>query len=173
MTSRFCVWMASMAVAAVSALIIPATAAAMPSCGNVPMRLSTGAVTATEYVGVFHLAVILTNTDTQTSCTLQGYPEVVLIGPDDPMYGSTYQLPRQSGDPQPLTLAPGASASSVLTYMPEGPGGWVPSTIVVTLPEPDSSIFLSTPWIPGGVSLLRQDAATHPGNYIGPLKLTD
>jgi hypothetical protein len=59
---------------------------------------------------------------------LRGYPGVELVGPDGP----TYSLPRQSGDPRALTLAPGASASSRLTFLPAA-NGWVPRTIVVTL----------------------------------------
>ncbi|CAN5637962.1 hypothetical protein BH10ACT9_BH10ACT9_39630 [soil metagenome] len=134
------------------------------------MRLSAGPVTQTEAVGQLQLDATLTNTGTDSTCTLQGYPTVVLIGPDDPTFGSTYVVPRQSGDPQPLTLAPGASAGSVLTFSPGPADGWVPREIVVTLPQPDSSVFLSTPWISGGGSVLRQDGATHPGTYIGPLR---
>jgi hypothetical protein len=72
---------------------------------------------------------------------LQGYPGVDLVGPDGP----TYSLPRQSGDPQPLALAPGASASSRLTFSPT-PNGWVPRTIVVT--PPDATTQLETPGFP-------------------------
>jgi hypothetical protein len=154
--------------AAASALAMPGmvatTAAAAPLCGTDSLRLSTGPYGAPGDDTQMHFAVILTNISPQ-SCTLQGYPGVDLVGPDGP----TYNLPRQSGDPQPLTLAPGMSASSRLTFLPT-PNGWVPATIVVT--PPDSTTQLQAPWIPGGIAVLRQDGATHPGTYIGPLGLT-
>ncbi len=164
-------WAASMAVA--SALVMPAavdtTAAAAPRCGTDSLSLSTGPYGAPGDLAQMHFAVILTNTSSQY-CTLQGYPGVDLVGPDDPGNGPTYSLPRQSGNPQPLTLAPGASASSRLTFLPT-PDGWVPRTIVVT--PPDATAQLKTPWIPGGIAVLRQDGATHPGTYIGPLELAN
>jgi len=101
---------------------------------------------------------------------LQGYPGVDLIGSDDPMWGPDYQLPQQAGDPQPVTLAPGSVAISRLTFLAD-PNGWVPSTIAVTLP--DAPGRLETPWLVGGVPLARQDGATHPGTYIGPLRPAD
>jgi hypothetical protein len=165
MNRRFSIWAASAAVA--SALVMPAavntTAAAAPRCGTGSLSLSTGPYGAPGDDSQIHFAVILTNISPQ-SCMLQGYPGVDLVGPDGP----TYSLPRQSGDPQPLTLAPGASASSRLTFLPT-PTGWVPRTIVVT--PPDATTQLETPWIPGQIAVLRQDGATHPGTYIGPLEL--
>ncbi len=76
------------------------------------------------------------------------------------MGGPDYQLPQQAGDPQPVTLGPGASAASRLTFLAE-PNGWVPNTIAVSLPN--SPGRLEAPWIAGGVPVARQDAASHPG----------
>lgn len=167
MSQRLHIWAAGAAVA--SALVMPAalntTAAAAPRCGSDSLSLSTGPYGAPGDNTQIHFAVILTNISAQ-SCTLQGYPGVDLVGPDGP----TYSLPRQIGDPRPLTLAPRASASSRLTFLPT-PDGWVPRTIVVT--PPDATTQLETPWIPGGIAVLRQDGATHPGTYIGPLQLAD
>ena len=167
MSQRLSTWAASLAVA--SAVVMPAmvnpTAAAAPLCGTDSLRLSTGTYGAPGDNTQMHFAVILTNISPQ-SCTLQGYPGVDLVGPDGP----SYSLPRQSGSPQALTLAPGASASSRLTFLPT-PNGWVPTTIVVT--PPDATTQVQTPWIPGGIAVLRQDGATHPGTYIGPLELAD
>jgi Protein of unknown function (DUF4232) len=172
MTSRFSAWAASMVIAA--ALVVSATAsttaAALPWCATDAMSLSTGAPGSPGSFHQIHFALTLTNNSSQ-SCALQGYPGVDLLGPDDPTWGPDYQLPQQAGDPQLLTLAPGASASSRLTFLPAPPDGWVPRTIAVTLPN--TSGRLETPWIPGGIAVLRQDAATRPGTYIGPLQLTD
>jgi hypothetical protein len=171
MTPRSFAWAAGMAIA--SALAIPAalntTAAAAPWCAADSLSLSTGPYGAPGDSAQIHFAVILTNISPEP-CTLQGYPGVDLVGPDEPVFGPTYSLPRQSGDPQPITLAPGAAARSRLTFLP-APDGWVPQTIVVT--PPDATTQLQTPWIPGGISVARQDAATHPGTYIGPLQSID
>jgi Protein of unknown function (DUF4232) len=167
MSQRLSVWAATLAVA--SALVMPAavnaTAAAAPMCAADSLSLSTGPYGAPGDSAQMHFAVILTNISSQ-SCTLRGYPGVDLVGSADQQNGPTYSLPRQSGAPQPLTIAPGASASSRLTFLPT-PNGWVPRTIVVT--PPDTTAQLETPWIPGGIAVLRQDGATHPGTYIGPL----
>jgi len=120
MSQRFSIWAAGVAVA--SALVTPtmvnSTAAAAPLCRTDSLSLSTGPYGAPGDNTQMHFAVILTNISPQ-SCMLRGYPGVDLVGPDGP----TYSLPRQSGDPQPLTLAPGASASSRLTFLPTPTAG--------------------------------------------------
>ncbi|MCV7196089.1 DUF4232 domain-containing protein [Mycobacterium angelicum] len=147
------------------------TAAATPWCTADSMSLSATAPPAPNPDTQSQLTLILTNVSTQT-CTLQGYPDVDLLGPDDPMFGPTYRLPQQAGDPQPLTLAPHDTASAILTFLPGPPTGWIPTTIAVTAPHSSPKNKLQTPWIPAGTSVLRQDAGTHPGTYIGPLQQT-
>jgi hypothetical protein len=168
MTPRVFVRVAAVVMASVLALpaALNTTAAAKPWCGADSLSLSTGPYGSPGDAAQMHFDVILTNVS-PGSCTLQGYPGLDLVGPDDPVFGPTYSLPRASGDPQPITLAPGASASSRLTFLPS-PDGWVPQTIVVT--PPDATTQLQSPWIPGGIPVARQDAATHPGTYIGPLQ---
>lgn len=146
-----------------------ATAAAEPWCATDSVTLSTSAPGSPGDATQIHFDVIVTNTSSQ-SCSVQGYPGVDLIGPDDPMWGPDYQLPQQVGDPQPITLAPGAAAASRLTFLPD-PNGWVPTTIAVVLPNAPGR--LEIPWIAGGVPVFRQDSASHPGTYIGPLRPAD
>jgi hypothetical protein len=137
------------------------------------MTLRTAAVMQTEYVDQFQLPLILTNAGNEP-CTLQGYPNVVLVGPDHQPDGPAFQLRREAGVPQRLTLAPGASARSVLTFGSDPTDGWVPSAIVLTLPQSsDSSEILGAPWTPGAGSVQRQDEATHPATFIGPLTAND
>jgi hypothetical protein len=165
---------AAMAIAAV--LPLPAatntTAVAMPWCGADSLSLSTRGPISPGQQPYIHLELIFTNVSQQT-CTFQGYPGVDLVGPDDPTFGPTYSLPRKSGDVRPVVLAPGASARSNLGFLPKmGPDGswepaWPPTTIVVT--PPDSTTQLQTPWIPGGLTVLRQGDGTQPGANIGPL----
>ncbi|MET8796924.1 DUF4232 domain-containing protein [Nocardia sp. NPDC004568] len=155
------------AAAALAAVTIPAaTSAAAPArCAAEALDLSTRE-RPSDSPGQGMLEVVLTNTSAQ-SCAVQGFPGVDLAGPDDPTFGPTYQLPRRAVEPVPLTVEPGAAVSSPLTYLADGPDGWVPVTLVVT--PPDTTTQLQTPW-PAGVSVQRQDGATHLGTYIGPLR---
>jgi uncharacterized protein DUF4232 len=165
------------AVMAIAALLsLPAatntTATAVPWCGAESLNLTASPPISPGQQVYLHFYVILTNASRRT-CTLRGYPGVDLVGPDDPTLGPTYSLPRESGDVQPVVLAPGASAASLLAFLPKiGPDGsepaWPPTTIVVT--PPDSTTQLQTPWIPGGFTVLRQGDGTHPGGHIGPLQ---
>ncbi|MEE6137724.1 DUF4232 domain-containing protein [Mycobacterium sp. 050128] len=163
-----------MAIASALALAAAAntTAAATPWCGADSLKLSASPPISPGEQVYLHFYVILTNVSRQT-CTLQGYPGVDLVGPDDPPLGPTYSLPRESGDVRPVVLAPGASAASLVAFLPKlGPDGmepaWPPTTIVVT--PPDSTAQLQTPWIPGGLTVLRQGDGTHPGGQVGPLQ---
>ncbi|MET8871542.1 DUF4232 domain-containing protein [Nocardia sp. NPDC004604] len=153
--------------ASLAAVMIPtATSSAAPApCAAETLNLSTRE-RPSDSPGQSRLEVVMTNTSTQ-SCSVQGFPGIDLVGPEDPTFGPTYQLPRQAADPAPLTVEPGAAVSSVLTYLPGSRDGWVPATIVVT--PPDTTTQLQAPW-PAGVSVQRQDGATHPGTYIGPLQ---
>ena len=175
MVPKYAVQTASVIAAVVSAfamaLVANTTASAEPWCGTDSLSLSTGPLTSTEYVGQNQLELVLTNISSQ-SCTMQGYPGVDLVGPDVPTWGPVFSLRRQSGDPQPFTLEPGASASSILTFgAPGAPEDvWLPTTIVVT--PPDATTQLEVPWIPGYFPVLRQDGATSPATYVGPLQPT-
>lgn len=153
--------------AALAAVTIPAaTSAAAPApCAAETLGLSIRE-RPSDSPGQGRLEVVLTNTSAQ-SCAVQGFPGVDLAGPEDPTFGPTYQLPRQAAEPAPLTVEPGAAVSSLLTYLPDGPDGWIPVTLVVT--PPDTTTRLQAPW-PAGISVQRQDGATHPGTYIGPLQ---
>ncbi|MCV7343352.1 DUF4232 domain-containing protein [Mycolicibacterium rhodesiae] len=142
------------------------TASALPACTPGAIGLSTSAPASPGDATQIHFDVIFTNISAQ-SCDVQGYPGVHLIGPDDPMWGPDYQLPQQADVAAPVTLPPGASAGSRLTFLPD-PNGWVPDTIAVTLPNAPGR--MDVPWIAGRVPVARQDAASHPGTYIGPLQ---
>jgi len=108
------------------------------------------------------------------SCTLKGMPAVVLHGPDDPAFGPDYQIASQPSDTPLATLVPGGSSNarsafSKLTYLRVKGGGWKPATITFTLPGDSRSYTAPWPdWDTDGVQ--RQDAATHPGTYVGPIQ---
>ncbi|WP_233209212.1 DUF4232 domain-containing protein [Mycobacterium sp. ENV421] len=146
------------------------TASAVPACTPDSLGLSTGAPASPGDATQIHFDVIVTNTSPQP-CEVLGYPGVDLIGPDDPRWGPDYQVPQQADAAVPITLPPGAAAASRLTFLAD-PNGWVPDTIAVTMPN--SPGRMEVPWIAGRVPVARQDAASHPGTYIGPLQpMTD
>jgi hypothetical protein len=117
------------------------------------------------------LSLVYTNTSSR-SCTLTGIPGLDLHGPADPN-GPVYTLRRSPDKGATLTLAPGASASARLVILSDSPGSfgsegsrnWVP-TQLVTIP-PGETTPLTVPW-PAGLTVMRQDEATHPGSWIGP-----
>jgi hypothetical protein len=123
--------------------------------------------------GQFHLKLVVVNNDTvtNTACRLSGFPDVELIGPVYPTFGSIYVLPEQAGRSTSVTLRAGQSAHAVLTWLPSSSRGgrWVPGYVrVVVRTGRGPSFAMALPWRYG--SVLRQDAATHPGTYVGPIR---
>lgn len=158
---------AGVVIAALAAMMIPAAtgSAAQVLCSSELLDISTRE-RPSDSPGQARLEIVLTNTSAE-SCVVQGFPGVDLVGPEDPTFGPVYEIPRQDVNFAPVVVDPGAATSSLLTYLPGGPDGWVPATLVLT--PPDTTTQLEAPW-PAGVSVQRQDGATHPGTYIGPLQ---
>jgi hypothetical protein len=143
----------------------PATTTPQARAGRCTLdQLTASLGRTTGEAGQRHTTVVWTNTST-SDCVMDGFGGVDLEGPDDPM-GRTYSLPRTSATPQSFTLAPGHAAHTTITWLPpqDGPG-WTPTAMRVTPPNETRSARLD--W-PGG-AVLRQDGATHPGTYIGPV----
>ncbi|HEY1973033.1 MAG TPA: DUF4232 domain-containing protein [Pseudonocardia sp.] len=151
----------------------PSTATATPAgtgrCHTAALSAKLGKRVALGSVGQGYLPLIYTNVSGR-SCLLRGVPGLDLRGPADPN-GPVYSLYRQDRGGS-VTLAPGASASArvvVLSDTGDGSYGsnhstnWTP-TELVTIP-PGETTPLTVPW-PAGVSVLRQDEATHPGSWI-------
>lgn len=105
-------------------------------------------------------------------CEARGVPGVDLRGPEDPN-GPVYSVLRQEDGGTGATLEPGGSVSATLTYLTGTDGsvgtlgstGWIPTELVTTPPGDTSQ--LTVPW--NGDTVLRQDGATRPGTYVGPL----
>ncbi|WP_433800023.1 DUF4232 domain-containing protein [Actinomycetospora sp. CA-084318] len=112
----------------------------------------------TGEAGQRHTTVTWTNVSGSV-CTMFGFGGVDLDGPPP----SPYSLPRSSVAPQTVRLAPGEKAHTVITWLP---GDWTPTKLVITPPDETHSAVLD--WPGGGV--LRQDGATRPGTYIGPVE---
>jgi Protein of unknown function (DUF4232) len=120
--------------------------------------------------GQFHVNLVIVNAGL-FACRVHGWPDVELIGPVVPVFGSVYQLPQAAGRKATVDLRPGQSVHSILTWLPpaEPTARWVPGYVRVTVPTSAGPSFaMALPWRYGPV--LRQDAATHPGTYVGPLQ---
>ncbi|HET6504280.1 MAG TPA: DUF4232 domain-containing protein [Amycolatopsis sp.] len=145
-----------------------ASSTSVPRCHTADLSASLGAKQGSGQVTV---PLVYTNTSGHT-CTLDGFGGVDLHGPNDATFGPVYSLPRESATPKLVRLAPGASAHVPITYLvgdaSPGPdvGNWLPTTVVAT--PPDETTQLTVPWTMGD-TVERQDAATHPGTYIGPV----
>lgn len=104
-------------------------------------------------------------TDTgDRGCTMTGF------GGADPRDGlDSVSLPRARRETAAVRLAPGDRAAGSITFLPVAPGapGAFPATEVVVTP-PDETRSATLPWTAGPV--LRQDGATRPGTYLGPVE---
>jgi Protein of unknown function (DUF4232) len=109
------------------------------------------------------MSLTFTNTSA-AACSMYGFPGVNLLA------GSIqWALVRQSHPPQRIVLPPGGHARSTLTLLRWESGGgtsFAPTRVYVT--PPDETTYRTLAW-PHGVVLVRQDEATHPGTFIGPV----
>lgn len=112
----------------------------------------------------FELPIIWTNVS-GAPCTMGGFGGVDLLGPEVPGRPVSYSLPRETVTPRTLTLPPRGQAQSVITYVSGAGDAWTPTQMLITPPNETHSKRLT--WNFG--SVLRQDGATHPGTYLGPV----
>ncbi|WP_068795943.1 DUF4232 domain-containing protein [Pseudonocardia sp. HH130630-07] len=115
----------------------------------------------TGEAGQRHTTVVWTN-NSGRPCTMTGFGGADLRGPDHPVHGPSYSLPRAEKPSAAVRLEPGGTAHTVITWLP---GDWKPARLVIT--PPDETASKTLPW-PGG-SVSRQDGATRPGTYIDPV----
>jgi hypothetical protein len=99
------------------------------------------------------------------ACSMYGFPGVSLVAGG----GIQWALERQSQPPQPVVLPPGGHSRSTLTLLrwEAGDGTSFAPTLAYVTP-PDETTYATLAW-PSGVVLVRQDEATHPGTFIGPV----
>lgn len=137
-------------------------------CTANELAVKLGAPAKNSY-GQFEIPLVFTNTGAKP-CRLIGVPGVDLHGPADPN-GPVYSLPRVDDGDKDALAAPGQSSTAHLVVLPysdgsegsNGSGKWVPTELVTT--PPGQTIPLTVAW-PPGISVLRQDTATHPGSSV-------
>jgi hypothetical protein len=140
-----------------------AQAAAGGECqaANLTFKLGLSSLDSTESAQV----VDLTNSGS-TSCTMDGFPGVDLVGVADGQTSYTWSLVRQSISYSPVTLQPGGTAHFDIHFLPDSSGsGDIAVTKFVVTP-PDTYTQAQVTW---SQSIVLQDAATHPGTYISPI----
>ena len=110
------------------------------------------------------MTLTFTNTSA-AACAMYGYPGVNLVAAG----GVQWALERQSQPPQRIVLPPGGHSRSTLTLLrwETGDGtSFAPARAYVT--PPDETTYRTLAW-PSGVVLVRQDEASHPATFIGPV----
>ncbi|MFI1761551.1 DUF4232 domain-containing protein [Streptomyces sp. NPDC020800] len=141
----------------------PAAAGSTPSCQASQLGYSWAGTRAAPSGGGQKQAVVALTNKSGHACALHGFPGVDLVNG-----GEQWSLQRSGTTPQPVTVAAGASAHFTITYLAWQKGDsapFQPTTVVITAPNQRTSYDL--PWRFGAV--LKQDGATHPGTFVGPV----
>lgn len=144
----------------------PASGTAAPDGGRCVLTDLTGELSAPSGAsGQQQVRVVWTNTSGR-ACSMTGFGGVDLVA--SPRSEDRYSLPRQERATSTVRLAPGERAHSTITYLPAegGDGAYAATKVFATPPDETHSIVLD--W-PGG-PVLRQDGATRPGSYLGPVE---
>jgi hypothetical protein len=136
-----------------------------PACQASQLRYSWAGTKAAPSGGSDQMqaTVALTN-NSGHACSMYGFPGVDLVNS-----GEQWSLERDSTTPHTVTVASGASAHFIITYLVWHSGesaAFKPTTVVITAPNQRNSYDL--PWRFGPV--LKQDGATHPGTFIDPVR---
>jgi len=112
--------------------------------------------------------VQLTNV-TSTSCTMDGFAGVNLVGSASGQSNYTWPLTRDSEGYSEITVKPGESAYFGIKYLPWASGDGAEINVAnIVLTPPNTTTSITLPW---SASVELQDAATAPGTYLTPVAL--
>ncbi|WP_196279296.1 DUF4232 domain-containing protein [Catellatospora vulcania] len=140
------------------------------ACKAEQLKFGYGKRTESQWGHQFTVALEITNTS-DGACGLFGDPDVTLNGPDHRQYGPVYRPRGDSHGANEVMLAAGARARVDLTYLVADvgeDGAWQPDKVKLTLPGGGG--ILELPW-PAGTPVVRQDAASTPGTFVGTFLL--
>jgi len=111
-------------------------------------------------------AVDLTN-KSSSSCTMDGFPGVNLVGTASGQKNYSWPLTRSSAKYSTVTLKSGESAHFDLVYLPFAAGDGTELAVTkIVLTPPNTTSQANLTW---SQPVLLQDAATHPGTWITPV----
>lgn len=170
---------ALMSAAVLTLTVAPTLAAQQPSTPRAPVchtadlalawtsggTAEPGGSNAAEQV----TAVVSVRNTGAGDCTMRGYPKVTLeMGTETEGVQSETFFRRQTEQPRTVTLKPGGTATFTLYFLAGERSDNVidPGVADITRPANTSSRQLHWPWGP----VQRQEAATHPLNYVGPVE---
>jgi Protein of unknown function (DUF4232) len=140
------------------------TSAESERCHTAGLSFSVAPGSGAQEVGSAGAVVIKMTNKGSSTCTMNGYPGVDLVGG-----GKTWSLSRQTSvTPHAVTVKPGGSTSFTITYLPFTAGSGQKldvKTVVVTPPNETTSAKVAWDFQP----VLLQDGATHPGTFVGPV----
>lgn len=125
-----------------------------------------GAAPDMKSTGQTRASVYLTNISRHT-CSIIGFPGVDMVG--DRANDGTWSLTRSSMSPTKILLKPSDTTNFSITLLPTtAPGAetFEPGLVRITPPDEKTQFALKWPW---GGSIVRQDAATHPGTFVNPV----
>lgn len=155
---------ASSAASATSSSPPAQAAGSAATCQPADLSLALGAKSGGT--GQQTLAVDLTNKGS-SSCTMDGFPGVNLVGAANGQKNYTWPLLRSSASYSKVTLQPGGTAHFDLKYEPGVSGdGTNISVAKMVITPPNAYTQAELTW---NQPVLLQDAATHPVTYITPV----
>ncbi|MEW2389342.1 DUF4232 domain-containing protein [Streptomyces venezuelae] len=171
--SRTTALAAAAAIAAPMGLLAAAgnASAAPPTCRTDQLKASwtdKGTAKSATPTGEQETAVVELKNSGSETCTLKGQPGVSLTE------GKTSETLRGGSDksePKQVSLDPGKSTTFTLVFLSEKAEpkqGFTPEKTVVTPPGNKDTVDLSWKWGP----VTKQESATHPGNWVGPVGTT-
>lgn len=140
------------------------------ACKAEQLKFAYGKRTESQWGHQFTVQLEITNTS-DGACGLSGSPDIVFTGPDHPRYGPRYRPRGEPHSANEVMLAAGARARVDLTYLVADPGeegSWSPDKIKLTLPAGGGVLELA--W-PADEPVVRQDAASTPGTFVGTFML--
>lgn len=103
-----------------------------------------------------------------SSCTMDGFPGVDIIGYAQGQTNYRWSLVRQNVSAAAVTLAPGGTAHFDVMYLPADASS-DPSDITATMLEVTPPNTYTSANVTFTASIMLQDGATHPGTYISPI----
>jgi hypothetical protein len=134
------------------------------ACTVGALGFALGAKTGTT--GQMTQVVDLTNKGS-SACTMDGFPGVDLVGVAHGQENYSWPLVRSSARYSQVTLQPDGVAHFDLMYLPFAPGDGTDITVTKIVATPPNTFTQAE--LTWSQQVLLQDAATHPGTYIGPV----
>ncbi|GAA2505036.1 DUF4232 domain-containing protein [Streptomyces gobitricini] len=155
----------------------PALATAQPTAAQIPCRTADlgldwttdgtakpGGSNTEEQVSV----VVAVKNSGSSACTLRGFPKVTLkMGTETKGVETETFFNQQTPNPKTVTLNPGGTARFTMTFLSGKTDDNVIDPGVAAITPPGNTQAKELRWIWGMVQ--KQEAATHPLNYVGPL----